>query len=52
MSDYVKLVVLGVIALFAAIAANYARDLAYMVHAIIILLVSGGLFLWVLRRTD
>ena len=52
MSNYLKLVVLGFIALFAALAANWGRDLAYQVHAIIILLVSGGLFLWVLRRTD
>ena len=43
MSDYVKLVVLGAIAVFAALAANWARDLAYQVHAIIILLVAGGM---------
>ena len=29
MWDYVKLIALGVIAVLAAIAANYARDLAY-----------------------
>jgi cytochrome c oxidase cbb3-type subunit 1 len=52
MSNYIKLVILGFIALFAALAANWARDLAYQVHAIIILLVSGGMFLWVLRRTE
>jgi len=32
-------------------AANYARDMAYMVHAIIVMLVAGGLFLFTLRRT-
>ncbi len=52
MTDYVKLVALGAIALFAAVAANFGRDLAYQVHAVIILLVAGGLFLSVLRRID
>jgi len=52
MLNYIKMIVLGLITLGAMIAASYARDLAYMVHAIIIMLVSGGLFLWVLRRTD
>ncbi|MEC9197359.1 MAG: cbb3-type cytochrome c oxidase subunit I, partial [Pseudomonadota bacterium] len=52
MSNYLKLAVLGVLTLFAAVAANYARDLAYMVHAIIIMIVAGGLFLYTLRKTD
>ncbi|MGR3394186.1 cbb3-type cytochrome c oxidase subunit I, partial [Pseudooceanicola nanhaiensis] len=52
MSNYIKLVVLGVITVFTAIAANYARDLAYMVNALTIMLVAGGMFLWVLRNTD
>jgi cytochrome c oxidase cbb3-type subunit I len=52
MWDYLKLIVLGVTALFAAIAANFARDVPYMVHAIIVMLVAGGLFLWILRRID
>ena len=46
-----KLVALGLITLGAAIAANFGRDLAYQVHAIIILAVAGGLFIWTLRRT-
>ncbi len=29
MWDYIKLAVLGAVAVLAAIAANYARDLAY-----------------------
>jgi cytochrome c oxidase cbb3-type subunit 1 len=52
MWDYLKLIMLGLVALFAAIAANFARDVPYMVHAIIIMLVAGGMFLWTLRRTD
>ncbi len=52
MWDYAKLAALALITLLAAIAANYARDLAYLVHAIIIMLVGGGMFLWVLRGID
>ena len=52
MSNYIKLVLLGVVALFAALAANWGRDLAYQVHAIIIMLVAAGLFIKVLRDTD
>ena len=52
MWNYFKLAVLAVITVLAAIAANYARDLAYQVHAIIVMLVAGGLFLWTVRHTD
>ena len=41
MNDYLKLVVLGLITLAAAIAANYARDLAYNVHALLIMVIAG-----------
>ena len=51
MLNYIKIIVLGLITLGAMIAANYARDLAYMVHAIIIMLVAGGMFLWTVRKT-
>ena len=49
MWDYLKLVVLGLIALGAAIAANYAWDLAYMVNAVTVMLAAGITFLVVLR---
>jgi len=52
MWDYAKLAILGVVAICAAIAANYARDVAYLVHALIIMLVAGGMFLWTVRRID
>jgi cytochrome c oxidase cbb3-type subunit 1 len=52
MWDYIKLVALGVITVLAAIAANYARDIAYLVNALTVMLVAGGLFLWQVRRTD
>ena len=52
MWDYLKLVVLGLIALFAAIASNYAWDLAYQVNAITVMLAAGITFLVVLRGMD
>ncbi len=50
MWDYIKLVALGLATLGAAIAANYARDLPYMVNAIVVMLAAGGVFLWTLRH--
>ncbi len=50
MWDYVKLIALGVIAVLAAIGANYARDPAYLVNALTIMLVAGALFLWSVRH--
>ena len=49
MWDYLKLIALGLIALLAAIAANYARDLAYMVNALTVMLAAGITFVVVLR---
>ena len=49
MWDYIKLAVLGLVALFAAIAANYARDLAYMVNALTVMLAASATFIWALR---
>ena len=37
--------------LIAAIAANWARDLAYQVHALIVMAVAAGLFVWTVRQT-
>ena len=51
MWDWIKIAALGIIALLAAIAANFARDLAYQVHAIIVMLVAAGLFVWTVRTT-
>ncbi|WP_299948185.1 cytochrome-c oxidase, cbb3-type subunit I [uncultured Ruegeria sp.] len=52
MSNYIKLIVLGLVVLFAAIGSNYARDLAYQVHAILVMIIAGGLFIWTLKNTD
>ncbi|KPN64336.1 cytochrome c oxidase cbb3-type subunit 1 [Aliiroseovarius crassostreae] len=50
MWDYLKLVVYGLVALLAAIAASYARDVAYQVHAILVTLIAVGLFIYSLKR--
>ena len=52
MWNYIKISVLGLVTLLAAIAANYARDVPYMVHMIIVMLVAAGLFLWTVRQTE
>ncbi len=49
MWDYVKLIVLGAIAVAAAIAANYGHDLAYTVNAIEVMLAAAIAFVVVLR---
>ena len=51
MLDYVKLLILGLVAVCAAIAANYARDLAYQVHALLIMGAAAITFFYVLRNT-
>ena len=50
MWDYLKLAGLGVVAVLAAIAANYGQDLAYQVNAITVMLAAGIAFLFVLRK--
>ncbi len=52
MMDYLKLVVLGLVMLLAALAADWGYDLAYRVHALIILAIAFGLFIWTLRGID
>ncbi|MDE3029447.1 MAG: Trp biosynthesis-associated membrane protein, partial [Paracoccaceae bacterium] len=52
MWEYIKLVALGLVALAAALAANFARDFGYEVHAILVMVVAAGMFVWQLRRTD
>ncbi len=52
MLDYAKLIALALITLFSALAANYAHDTAYQIHAIIVLLAAGGTFIHQLRKTN
>ncbi len=46
MWDYVKLILLGLVALVAAIAADWGHDLAYKLHAALIMLIAAGMFIW------
>ena len=50
MWDYVKLIVLAGVGLVAAIAANYAHDLPYMVNAIEVAIAAAITFIYVLRH--
>ena len=50
--NYIKLVILGIISLVAAIGTNWAHDLAFQVHAFLIMVIAFGMFIWVLRNTD
>ncbi|NOX38959.1 MAG: cytochrome-c oxidase, cbb3-type subunit I [Alphaproteobacteria bacterium] len=52
MRNYLWLIVLAVIALMAAMAANFARDGAYQFHAILVMLIAAGVFLYVLSHTN
>jgi cytochrome c oxidase cbb3-type subunit 1 len=50
MWDYIKLIALGLIVVLAAMAANYARDLPYMVNALVVMLAAAATFVWQLRH--
>ena len=52
MSNIFKLIALGVVAVLAAIGANHARDLAYMVNALTVMVAAAVVFIWVLRHMD
>jgi len=52
MGSVIKLVVLGIIAVFAALAANFARDVAYQVNALTVLAVAIGMFLYTIKTWD
>ncbi len=49
--DYVKIILLGLVTVFAAIASSWARDLAYQVHALLIMVIAFVMFIYVLRNT-
>ena len=52
MGSVVKLVVLAAVTVFAAIAANWARDLAYQANALTVMAAAAGFFLYTLRTMD
>ena len=49
MGSIVKLFALAIVAVLAAVAANFARDLAYQVNALTVMLVAAGFFVYTLR---
>ena len=51
MWDYIKLIVLALVALFAAMAANFAHDLPYMVNAVEVAIAAMIAFIYTLRHT-
>ena len=52
MGSVVKLVTLALVAVFAAIAANWARDIAYQVNALTVMAVASGFFIHTIRTMD
>ncbi len=50
--NYIKLSLLGGVMLLAALGSNWGLDLAYRVHAFVVMAVAAGLFIHVLRQTD
>ena len=52
MTDALKLSALGLVALFMAMAANWGHDLAYRVHALILMALAGGMAIAIMRRAD
>lgn len=49
MGSVVKLVALALAAVLAAIAANWARDIAYQVNALTVMAVASGFFIYTIR---
>ncbi len=49
MWDYIKLLLLAAVVFAAGYAANNARDIAYQVHAILVVLIAAGVFVYTLR---
>jgi cytochrome c oxidase cbb3-type subunit I len=50
MWDYIKLAVLALAVVVAAVAAGLARDLPYMVHALAMMTAAAITFIWQIRR--
>lgn len=45
--DYIKAFLLAMVALVAAMGANWAQDAAYQLHALLIMMIAICMFLWV-----
>jgi cytochrome c oxidase cbb3-type subunit 1 len=46
MLDGLKIAAIGVLVVLFAMAANYGQDLAYQVHALILMAIAAALFVW------
>ncbi|SFK09073.1 cytochrome c oxidase cbb3-type subunit 1 [Celeribacter marinus] len=51
MWNYTKLAALGIFVVLAGLAANYGRDFAYQVHALIFMAAAAVTFIYTLRTT-
>ncbi|WP_439105407.1 cbb3-type cytochrome c oxidase subunit I, partial [Celeribacter marinus] len=51
MWNYTKLAALGIFVVLAGLAANYGRDFAYQVHALIFMAAAAITFIYTLRTT-
>lgn len=51
MWNYIKLAVLGIAVILFGLAANYGRDFAYQVHALIFMAAAAITFIYTLRTT-
>ena len=49
MTITIKLLVLSLIGVFALIGANFAHDVAYQAHAILIFFIAAAMFIWTMR---
>ena len=52
MLDYIKLIIIGVVAVGAAYMANYARDLAFQIHMILFVISAVIYFIVTMRGID
>ena len=52
MGSIVKLIVLATVAVLAAVAANWARDIAYQVNALTVMAAASGYFIYIIRTMD
>jgi cytochrome c oxidase cbb3-type subunit 1 len=52
MGSVVKLIALAAVAVLAAIAANWARDIAYQVNALTVMAAASGYFIYTIRTMD
>jgi len=50
MLDGVKIGAIGILVVLFAMAANFGQDISYQVHALLLMALSAGLFVWTIRN--